>query len=177
MIDGYSYAGIGVHIGNLNQAELRTYPKVRLLLCSSNPFLLGLTDYCVQQQIVLAVSVIYILCIACAELALLMFYYALLNVMRFWKYVIYVVSGIIAAYTFVIFFVFIFSCRPIERTLPQSSHMDHCIHRASLYLATAVANTMIGIILILIPIRVIWRLHVPVRQKLGVAAIFGVGCM
>lgn len=109
-----------------------------------------------------------------------MFYYALLNVMRFWKYVIYVVSGIIAAYTFVIFFAFIFACHPIERNwdlIPQSLHMDHCIHRPDLYLATAVTDTTVGIILILIPIRIIWRLHVPVRQKLGIAAIFGVGCM
>jgi steroid 5-alpha reductase family enzyme len=129
---------------------------------------------------VLAASAIYILCLACAKLALLMFYYALLNVMQFWKYFIYVVSGIITAYTLAIFFALIFACHPIQRNwdpIPQSWNMDYCIDRAGLYLATAITNTTSDIILILIPIQIIWRLRLPVRQKLGIAAIFGVGCL
>jgi hypothetical protein len=109
-----------------------------------------------------------------------MFYYTLLNVMEFWKYVIYVVSGIIVAYTLAIFLALIFACHPIERNwdqIPQSWNMNACIHRTGLYFATALTNTASDIILILIPIRIIWRLHVPVRQKLGIAAMFGVGCM
>ncbi|GAM37483.1 hypothetical protein TCE0_024r07439 [Talaromyces pinophilus] len=156
-IYGYSYSGIGVHLENLNQAERAKYPKSML-----------------------AASTIYILCLACAKLAILMFYYALLNVMQFWKYVIYVVSGIIVAYTLAIFFALIFACYPVERNwdpIPQFWDMDYCIDRTGLYLATALTNTTSDIILILIPIPIIWRLHVPVGQKLGIAAIFGVGCM
>ncbi|KAF3390003.1 hypothetical protein DPV78_011518 [Talaromyces pinophilus] len=154
---GYSYAGIGEHLENLNQAELAKYPKTML-----------------------AASTIYFLCLAFAKLAILMFYYALLNVMQFWKYVIYVVSGIIVAYTLAIFLALIFACHPVERNwdaIPPFWEIDHCIDRAGLYLATAITNTMSDIILILIPIPIIWKLHVTVRQKLGIAAILGVGCM
>jgi len=128
----------------------------------------------------LAGSTIYVLWLACAKLAILMFYYALLNVMQFLKYVIYVVSGIIVAYTLAIFFALIFACHPVERNwgpILQFRDMDYCIDRAGLYLATALTNTTSDIILIPIPIPIIWRLHVPVGQKLGIAAIFGVGCM
>lgn len=128
----------------------------------------------------LAAPTIYILCLGFAKLAILMFYYALLNVMQFWKYVIYVVSGIIVTYTLAIFLALIFACHPVERNwdpiLPFWD-MDYCINRAGLYLATAITNTTTDIILILIPIPIIWKLHVPVGQKLGIAAILGVGCM
>ena len=100
--------------------------------------------------------------------------------MQFWKYVIYVVSSIIVAYTLAIFFSLIFACHPVGRNwdpIPQSWKMDYCIDRMGVYLATALTNTTSDMILILIPIPIIWRLHVPVRQKLGIAAIFGVGCM
>lgn len=169
-----------MHLENLNQAERAKYPKVRLLPRSDRRFGLAPADDCVQQQSMLAASTIYILCLACAKLAILMFYYALLNVMQFWKYVIYIVSGIIVAYTLAIFFALIFACHPVERNwdpIPQFWDMDYCIDRTGLYLATALTNTTSDIILILIPIPIIWRLHVPVGQKLGIAAIFGVGCM
>ena len=109
-----------------------------------------------------------------------MFYYAILNVLEFWKYFIYIVSGIIISYTLAIFLALIFACHPVERNwepIPQSWTRDHCIDRTGLYFATALTNTVSDIILILIPIPMIWRLHVSVRQKLGIAAIFGVGCM
>lgn len=109
-----------------------------------------------------------------------MFYYTLLNVMQFWKYIIYVVGAIIIGYTIALFLALIFACHPIQRNwdpIPQSFDRKVCIRRADLYLATAITNTVSDVILILIPIQIVWHLHVSLRRKFGIAAIFGVGCL
>ncbi|EED15620.1 conserved hypothetical protein [Talaromyces stipitatus ATCC 10500] len=132
------------------------------------------------SKTLLAASTIYIMCLACAKIALLLFYYSLLHVIQFWKYFMHVVIGIIAVYTIAIFFSLIFACHSIGKSwdpTPQTSHMSYCVDRLGLYLANAILNTVSDIILTLIPVPIVWSLHVPVGQKLGIAAIFAIGCL
>jgi hypothetical protein len=127
----------------------------------------------------LAASVIYIPCLACAKLAILMFYYALLNVVQFWKNVIYIIGAIITACSIALLLAIIFACHPIQKSWdgPLMTTQGWCISRPGLYLALTIYNTISDMVLILIPIPTIWHLHVRTAQKLGVAALFGIGCL
>lgn len=125
----------------------------------------------------LAASILYIPCLACAKLAILMFYYALLSVVNFLKYAIYVVGAVIIAYSIALFFALIFACHPIQKNWdgPSMTTPGWCISRPGLYLALTTTNTFSDILIILLPIPTILRLHVPISQKLGIAALFGIG--
>ncbi|PWY66776.1 hypothetical protein BO70DRAFT_301531 [Aspergillus heteromorphus CBS 117.55] len=149
----YTHAGFGVHIWNLTPVVFQRY-----------------------QKCILSAGVIYVLALAMAKLALLMFYYRLLNMMPVWKHIIYLVAAIIVGYSIALTLALIFACQPLAKNwnvlIP-----GHCVNRVGLYLATAVTNTASDVILILIPIPLVSGLRLPLVQKLGMACMFGIGCL
>lgn len=106
-----------------------------------------------------------------------MLYYRLLSTFRIWQYTIYLVAFVIAGYSTALTLALIFACSPIEKGWNSSITQGSCINRPGVYLATAISNTVSDVILILIPIRVVWRLRMPLIPKLGVIIIFGIGCL
>jgi energy-converting hydrogenase Eha subunit A len=129
------------------------------------------------SKTILATAIIYIPCLAFAKLALLMLYYRLLSTMRGWVYTIYVVAFIISGYSIALALALIFACRPIQKSWEPSITWGSCINRPGIYLATAVTNTFSDLALIVIPVRVIWRLRMRLVQKIGLIVMFGIGCL
>ena len=60
----------------------------------------------------------------------------------------------------------VFACTPIEKNWNVHITSGSYIDRIDLYLATAITNTASDMILIFIPIKVVWGLHLPPMQKL-----------
>ncbi|PYI01253.1 hypothetical protein BO78DRAFT_401468 [Aspergillus sclerotiicarbonarius CBS 121057] len=151
---GYHHAGYGVHMWNLTVPVLDLYAKT-----------------------ILAGTIIYLPALATAKFALLMLYYRLVGMVRVWKCVIYLVASIIAGYTVAITLALIFACNPIAKNWDVTITTGHCINRTGFYLATAITNTVSDVMLILIPIPVVFRLRLPLIQKLGISCMFGIGCL
>lgn len=126
---------------------------------------------------VLAAAIIYIPCLAFAKISLLMLYYRLLSTMRGWAYTIYFIAFIILGYSLALALALIFACSPIQKGWNASISSGSCINRPGVYLATAITNTLSDLVLILIPIRVVWGLQMRLMQKLGVVAMFCIGCL
>lgn len=123
------------------------------------------------------VAVIYIPCLAFAKIALLMLYYRLLFTFHPWKNIIYIVAAVIVSYSLALMLALIFACSPLEKGWNATITTGKCINRPGLYLATALTNTLSDIVLILIPIRIVRSLHLPLAQKIGIAILFGLGCL
>jgi hypothetical protein len=109
-----------------------------------------------------------------------MLYYRLLSTSsRGWVYSIYIIAFFISGYSLALTLALIFACSPVQKgwdvSIPQG--VGSCINRPGVYLATAVTNTLSDIILILIPIRVLSGLQMRFLQKLGVVAMFCIGCL
>ncbi|PWY90326.1 hypothetical protein BO94DRAFT_623130 [Aspergillus sclerotioniger CBS 115572] len=151
---GYNHAGYGVHMWHLTAPVLELYAKT-----------------------ILAGTIIYLPALATAKFALLMLYYRLVSMIRVCKYIIYLVTFIIAGYTIAITLSLIFACRPIAKNWDVSITTGHCIKRTGFYLATAITNTISDVMLILIPIPIVCRLRLPLAQKLGIGCMFGIGCL
>ena len=94
---------------------------------------------------------------------------------QLYRYALYVIAAVVVGYSIAITFALIFACRPIERAwnmaLPGT-----CVDQNSLYVATAVTNTVTDVALILVAIPVVWGLNMPVIQKIGLFFMFVVGC-
>ncbi|GKZ28303.1 hypothetical protein AbraIFM66950_003559 [Aspergillus brasiliensis] len=144
---GYSHGGYGVHLQYLPPSVLDIYVKT-----------------------LLAAAIIYVPALAAAKFALLMLYYRLLHMIRFWRYVIFVVTFVIASYTIALTLGLIFPCQPIAKNWDLTITTGHCVNRVGFYLATAITNTVSDIVLIIIPIPVIAKLKVPLIQKLGIGS-------
>ncbi|KAE8153033.1 hypothetical protein BDV25DRAFT_44857 [Aspergillus avenaceus] len=152
---GFAHAGYGVHIQYLSPATLKIYGKC-----------------------IFAASIIYVPALAFAKLALLVLYYKLLHAThRLWVYTIYTVAGIITGYSIALDLALIFGCSPLEKSWNLAITEGSCISQTGVYLATAVTNTVSDVVLILIPIPIILTLRLPFVQKLGVACVFGIGCL
>ena len=62
-------------------------------------------------------------------------------------------------------------CRDITITT------GHCVNKGALYLATAGLNAATDVTLLVLPIPMIAKLHVPLVQKLGLVAMFSIGSL
>ncbi|KAJ0124249.1 integral membrane protein [Diaporthe amygdali] len=124
--------------------------------------------------VVYIASWIYVLSGSFAKIALLVFYLRL-SPQRWFRYSIFATLGLVIGYTTGIFFSLIFACDPIERSFDVTITAGSCINSAALYIATAAANIISDVILFILPIPMLVALQVPLKQKIGLMCIFGVG--
>ena len=68
----------------------------------------------------------------------------------------------------------IFACNPI-RGFYDLSVQARCIDSVSFYWANASLNVITDAIILVLPMPVVWRLHMPVRRKIGVSLLFVAG--
>ncbi|KAJ5726205.1 uncharacterized protein N7483_007562 [Penicillium malachiteum] len=151
--DGYAHSSFAIHIWDIPLSDLVAYRKT-----------------------VLALAVIYLPALAFAKLAVLMLYYRLLQSVPVWRYILYSIAAAISTYSTALVFALIFACHPIPAGW-SLSNPSACIHRTGLHLGTAIANTASDVVLIMIPIKVMWGMHLPLLQKIGALIIFGIGCL
>lgn len=73
-------------------------------------------------------------------------------------------------------FLEIFGCQPREK-LWNLSLPGKCIDITVLNIASASVNFVSDLVILLLPQKIIWGLHMSVSKKLGVAALFAVGLL
>lgn len=129
-----------------------------------------------KSQVVYIAAWIYVLSGSFAKIALLVFYLRL-SPQRWFRYSVFATLVLIVGYTTGIFFSLIFACDPIERSFDITITTGSCINSAALYIATAAANIISDVILFILPIPMVVKLQVPLKQKIGLMFIFGVGSM
>lgn len=121
------------------------------------------------------VAPIFIACNGLSKASLLMFYLQI-SPQKYFRIAIWVTIGMVATYTIVIAGLLLFACRPIRAAWDPYQMLDgDCLDTAALYIAIAIANIVSDVILFIIPIPTLWGLKMPVAQKIGAAAMFGIG--
>lgn len=74
-----------------------------------------------------------------------------------------------------IFFSSIFACRPIAAGWDATILNAKCIDRPALFQSTAALGVVTDVLIILIPIPMVFRLHLSRSKKVGLLALFTVG--
>lgn len=85
--------------------------------------------------------------------------------------------ALVVGYNGAIMLVEIFACTPIEKSWDATILTGHCVNRAAVYLSNAILNIVTDLIILLQPLPMVRRMHVPLRQKILLAAIFSVGSL
>ncbi|CAO2653666.1 Nn.00g030770.m01.CDS01 [Neocucurbitaria sp. VM-36] len=132
-------------------------------------------DFGLYSRLILAAPLTYAPCCALTKISLCIFYSRLspsrLFLLAVWT-TVFICAG---AYTG-IFFSLVFACKPIAASWnPLLLGTAVCINRGAIYIATAVIGVVTDVILIALPIPTIWGLQMPMKQKIGLTAIFGIG--
>ncbi|KAI9150599.1 Efflux pump DEP3 [Paramyrothecium foliicola] len=117
---------------------------------------------------------IYMMCNGFVKLSLLTFYLHL-SPQKWFRVAVWISIGIVAVYTIIITFMLFFNCVPPRRAFDFSIKEGKCIDAAILYMATAVSNIITDVMLFVLPLPMVYRLHMPKAQKVGAVLVFGVG--
>ncbi|KAK0716162.1 hypothetical protein B0H67DRAFT_582515 [Lasiosphaeris hirsuta] len=92
----------------------------------------------------------------------------------FWA--IHILVFLSAAYYTSATFTFIFQCSPREKTW-NAFIEGHCIDVAAATVVAGAVNLFLDIGILITPLWAIWHLQLPMKRKLGISAVFGVGIL
>jgi hypothetical protein len=92
----------------------------------------------------------------------------------FWS--IYSLLFLNTAYHIAALFTFIFQCTPREKTWKMLMN-GQCINVAAATLVSGAFNLFLDLAILITPIVIVFRLQLPMKQKLGISAVFGVGIL
>lgn len=113
------------------------------------------------------------MCNGLVKLSLLVFYLHI-SPQKWFRISVWATTAIVGLYTVVISALFLFNCVPPRKQFDLKVE-GSCFDPGPLYIATAVSNIVTDIILILLPIPMVYQLHMPRPQKIGAVVVFGIG--
>lgn len=79
-------------------------------------------------------------------------------------------------YYFSVIIVSALSCTPHEK-IWNPTLQGTCVNTKALFVTNAVLNLASDIVILLLPQRVIWRLKLSTKKKIGISVVFAVGVM
>ncbi|KAM5351078.1 hypothetical protein ACJ41O_003801 [Fusarium nematophilum] len=124
-------------------------------------------------QHTLAATLIYGICIALAKLSVLAFVLRI-SPDRLLRRAVHSLIALVCVYTFAYVVLVIFRCRPVAATWDADINGD-CVDKLIPMLTLAIANIVIDLCVLLLPIRIVLPLQIPLRQKISLAILFATG--
>ena len=90
---------------------------------------------------------------------------------------VYITMGVVFAYNIALMLSLIFACHPIAKTWDLTITTGSCVNRPAVYISNGVLNVVTDFVILLLPVPLIRGLHMPLRQKILLAAMFSVGSL
>ncbi|GLI80622.1 hypothetical protein PoHVEF18_008977 [Penicillium ochrochloron] len=114
------------------------------------------------------------LCITPAKISLLLFYARIFCIRKF-QILVYLVGSLVLAIGITVFFQTIFQCSPIAYGWDQSVGPGTCIDQTIFYRYISPFNVLTGILILVLPLPLVWKLQAPKAQKIALTAVFLLG--
>jgi hypothetical protein len=129
----------------------------------------------------MALEALYLTSTATTKISILLFYRRLSSgtVSNGFLYSVYAAIAFVAVYYFIFMINLFVGCQPIEafwlQANPSWQGKYECINEAANLIAAAVISVIQDFLACGMPMVLFWKLRIPFRQKIALAAIFGVG--
>lgn len=109
-----------------------------------------------------------------AKISLLLFYVRIFYTRKF-KFFAYGVGSLVALFGIGMFFQTIFQCSPVDYGWNKTVKHGSCIDQMLVYRIASPINLLTGLLILVMPMPLVWRLHAPRGQKLALTAVFMIG--
>jgi hypothetical protein len=119
-------------------------------------------------------QVTYKAAINLVKCCILLLYLRLFNVVRWFRLSSWGLLTIVAMYCTASIMATIFQCNPVIRAFDKDTP-GTCIDTAKFWFANAGFSIATDIMILLLPMPLVWKLEVPVTQKVALVAVFTVG--
>lgn len=67
-------------------------------------------------------------------------------------------------------------CRPLAYNWDETVE-GTCADKNSAFLSSAIINLLIDLCTVVLPLPMLWRLHMPTARKIGITAMFSLGAL
>jgi hypothetical protein len=160
---------LGRPIGEQKPEQVAPYQKVHPLVTATGSPISN------QAQLILSSSVAYSVSAAFIKLSLLSFYLRLSNGPAF-SAIVYAVMFIVIGFGIGSVAAVLFQCLPLSALWDaEKAAGAHCIKVVDFYYANAAINLTADVTILILPIKILWGLHMPLRQRISLCGLFGLG--
>ncbi|CAO1604627.1 hypothetical protein XANCAGTX0491_008171 [Xanthoria calcicola] len=153
-----NYAGLGRHTvpagGPVDEADLKVFFKIFL-----------------------AVQILYLCSAAAIKTSLVLLYYRIFGVIRWFRFVLATALTVVFLYFIVCVLIAILECQPVGFYWDKSIQGGKCIDQYQFYRWNGVANLLIDFLIWSLTLLVIWHLNLSLRQKISLSVIFALGLL
>ena len=108
------------------------------------------------------------------KLSVLLFYNRVFRIVFVYRIIFWIVTFLIVSWGIAINFLAIFTCDPVplywDRTIPGT-----CLNRSKTFLGATMPNIVIDFILLILPMPMLWRLHIQISSKVALVGVFSAG--
>ncbi|KAG6999485.1 hypothetical protein G7Y79_00034g069080 [Physcia stellaris] len=124
--------------------------------------------------------IVYIVGIAFAKLAVLILLHRIFGIDKRFRWACYLLGPIIFLWSFITAMTQIFRCRPVKAAWNAEYTLEHpdgykCLDRILISVTYGWFNIFSDFILLLLPLPMLWKLHLPWQKKLGLLGVFITG--
>lgn len=110
-----------------------------------------------------------------AKISLLFFYHRLCPERNF-RILVQTLVGLFCIYALVYAMISMFGCQPINASWDLAAQATgKCVDKFGFFLAASVANVIMDIVILLLPLRIVVPLQIPRRQKISLLFLFTTG--
>jgi hypothetical protein len=180
MVVGTAIGYQGRHMRfNADGSPIVTDPGYRWFLIVLNPSPDTLARDAGVDQTLYAGQLSQICAIGLAKISVLLFYRRIFRGTLF-NVATWTVIGLVAAWMVAFFFANLLECLPISEAFvnaPGLGGNPKCINAIPMYLAQVYSDVVLDVLILAIPIPLVWKLHLPMQQRLAILGIFLLGMM
>ena len=128
-----------------------------------------------RMQLFFAAEILYVLTISFAKFSVLLLYCSLFPGERF-ALCAKCLAGVVLAWATACIFGAIFSCVPVQGSwdLGTRGH-SKCINSTQFFIGNAIPNMITDAAILILPMRMIWRLQLSTKRKIIVFGMFLMG--
>jgi hypothetical protein len=119
-------------------------------------------------------QVTYKTAINLSKVCILLLYLRIFNKVRWFKWACWAILTCVTCYCIASTMATIFQCKPINRVFDKSIP-GTCIDNSKFWYANAGFSIATDIIILLLPMPLVYQLHVPIAQKVALIAVFALG--
>lgn len=122
-------------------------------------------------------SITYCFCNLAVKLSVLMLYHRIFVENRRFKTCLYVVAGASVAFTIGTVCATIFQCSPIKLSWDKTITHGSCVDPMFAFCIIASISMAMDVLILVMPMPIVWRLRIPIRQRFAVTGIFMLGSL
>lgn len=98
------------------------------------------------------------------------------GVSRRFTAVLWATCALVVVYCIICVFISIFGCQPVSYFWDKTQN-GHCIDEVMFFRANGITNMLLDILVLVLPLPMVWRLDLELRQKMIVTGIFMLGVL